>query len=175
MILSRDQLNGAFAAANVPPHVWISSQSLNGDNFATVSREWVDRVWGAGMEALWLNAPELVEMRQVGGGKTVAVPRYKLAGFNCRGHSLFVYAHGMMGLAVRAAQTSSPLAYDALAWGFMHYTAEPRPDNLNRAGRHQQLWFVDHAGVFQSYEPGDGEENEMTPTEIASITFLYAQ
>jgi hypothetical protein len=34
---------------------------------------------------------------------------------------------------------------------------------------------VDHEGVFQSYEPGDGEENELTPEELASITFVYAQ
>jgi hypothetical protein len=37
------------------------------------------------------------------------------------------------------------------------------------------LWFIDHAGIFQTFEPGDGEENELTAEELASITFLYAQ
>lgn len=172
MLLTRQQLNAALIAGQVP--AWLTSAaSIQGNTFATVSREWVSEVWSAGLDALRLNAPELVEQRQIGGGKSITVPRYILNGFCCRGHGLFIYAHGMTGFAVKAAKFT--LDHDALAFGFMHYTAEPRPDNLNRAGRHEQLWFIDHDGKFQSYEEGDGEENEMTPTELASITFLYAQ
>lgn len=173
MILTREQLNNTLSAAGIPLSAWFLAQGLQGDKFSTVSREWVARVWSYGVEALALNAPELVETLHIGGGKTRRVPRYVLNGFNCRGHSLFLYAHGMTGFAKSAA--AAPLDHDALAFGFMHFTSEPRADNRDRAGRHGQLWFIDNEGTFQSFEGGDGEENEMTPTELASVTFLYAQ
>ena len=175
MLLTRTQLLGVLSAGSVPPAaLWAAS--LNGDNFATVSREWVTDVWAAGMRALRDNAPHLVTSRPIGNsGQTQLVPRYFLGGFNCRGHSLFIYTHGLLGFAQQAAASPAPLDHDALAFGFLHYTARPSADNLQRNGRHQILWFVDHDGVFQSYEPGDGEENELTPEELASITFLYAQ
>jgi hypothetical protein len=168
MLLTRSQLVGAFSAGSVPP--W--ALSLNGDVFATVSREWVE----AGVRALRLNAPALVASRPIGAsGETQLVPRYVLRGFNCRAHALFVYTHGLTGFACQAADSPVPLDHDALAFGFLHYTARPNSTNLGRDGRHCILWFVDHAGTFQSYEPGDGEENELTPEELASITFVYAQ
>ena len=175
MLLARTQLLGVLSAGNVPPAaLWAAS--LNGDVFATVSREWVAATWAAGVRALRDNAPALVESRPIGAsGQTQLVPRYVLNGFNCRGHSVFIYAHGLTGFACQAASAPAPLDHDALAFGFLHYTARPSADNLHRDGRHQILWFVDHEGTFQSYEPGDGEENELTPEELASITFLYAQ
>jgi hypothetical protein len=172
MLLTRSQLVGAFSAGSVPP--W--ALSLNGDVFATVSREWVSATWEAGVRALRLNAPALVASRPIGAsGETQLVPRYVLRGFNCRAHALFVYTHGLTGFACKAADSPGQLDHDALAFGFLHYTARPSTDNLRRDGRHCILWFVDHEGVFQSYEPGDGEENELTPEELASITFVYAQ
>lgn len=175
MLLTRSQLIAALSAGSIPPAaLWAAS--LNGDVFATVSREWVTATWEAGVRALRDNAPALVTSRSIGAsGQTQLVPRYFLDGFNCRGHSVFIYAHGLTGFAVQAAASPTPLDHDALAFGFLHYTARPSADNLQRDGRHQILWFVDRDGVFQSYEPGDGEENELTPEELASITFLYAQ
>lgn len=177
-ILARSELGTALLKGGVPFSVWNAAAiggSVQGNLFGTVSREWVDQVWDAAMETLRLNAPHLVEIRQLGNGRSRAVPRYFLNGFNCRGHSLYVYAHGLMGVASAAADTEGALPYDGLAWGFMHYTARPRPDNLLRDGRHEQLWFIDHDGVFQSFEGGDGEENEMTPEELSSIDLVYAQ
>lgn len=175
MLLTRDQLIAALAAGDVPPSaLWAAS--FNGDVFATVSRAWVTDVWAAGVRALRDNAPALVTSRPIGAsGQTQLVPKYFLDGFNCRGHSVFIYAHGLTGFAVQAAASAKPLDHDAVAFGFLHYTARPSADNLQRNGRHQILWFVDHDGIFQSYEPGDGEENELTPEELASISFLYAQ
>jgi len=173
VLLTRTQLNAAFAAAQVPAWTWAGAASIQGNTFATVSREWVASVWVAGLEELRLNAPELLDTRALGGGKTQLVPRYDPDAFCCRGHGLFFYSRGMMGFALKGARAQ--LDHDALAFGFMHYTAEARAENLRRAGRHEQLWFIDHAGQFQTFEEGDGEENEMTPAELASITFLYAQ
>ena len=176
MLLTRAQLITAFAAGNVPVAAWMGAgESVQGDRFATVSREWITATWAAGVRALCDNAPALVESRAVGGGKTQLVPRYLLNGFCCRGHSIFIYGHGMTGFALQAALAATPLDHDALAFGFLHYTAVPSAANLGRAGRHCILWFVDHDGVFQTFEGGDGEENELTPDELASITFLYAQ
>lgn len=175
MLLDRSQLIGALSVGSVPAAA-LGPASLNGTTFATVSRDWVSATWAAGVRALRLNAPALVAARPIGAsGETELVPRYVLNGFNCRGHTLFLYAHGLTGFALQAATSSTPLDHDALAFGFLHYTARPNSTNLGRAGRHCILWFIDHAGVFQSYEPGDGEENELTPEELASITFLYAQ
>jgi len=176
VLLNRSQLINAFAAGNVPIAAWMSAgESVQGNLFATVSREWVTATWKAGVQALRDNAPALVESRQLGGGKTQLVPRYLVNGFNCRGHSIFVYGHGMTGFALQAATASAPIDHDALAFGFLHYTASPSADNLGRNGRHCILWFVDHDGAFQTFEGGDGEENELTPEELATVTFLYAQ
>lgn len=175
MLLDRPQLIAALSAGSVPPAaLWAAS--LNGNVFSTVSREWVSATWNAGVRALRLNAPALVTARPVGtSGEVQLVPRYVLNGFNCRGHSIAIYAHGLTGFACQAADSPTPLDHDALAFGFLHYTARPNSANLGRDGRHCILWFVDHDGVFQSYEPGDGEENELTAEELASITFVYAQ
>lgn len=176
MILSRAQLINALVAGAVPTAAWLSaSESIQGNTFATVSREWVTATWQAGIEALRANAPALVESRAIGGSKTVLVPRYVINGFNCRGHSLSVYSHGMIGFALQGASARPPLDHDALAFGILNYTAEPRAENLQRNGRHRILWFIDHEGVFQTFEGGDGAEEELTPAELASITFLFAQ
>jgi hypothetical protein len=172
MILSRDQLCAAVLAGGVPPVAWFGG-CIQGSQFSSVSREWVADVWKAALESLHVNAPQLIEVRQIGGGVSRVVPRYVLNGFCCRGHGLLAYAHGMTGFALMGAGAGLP--FDALAFGFLHYTATPRAENLNRNGRHENLWFIDHQGTFQSFEPGDGEENEMTPEEVQSITFLYAQ
>lgn len=175
MLLTRSQLTAVMSAGSVPQTaLWAAP--LNGDVFSTVSREWVSATWNAGVRALRLNAPALVAARPVGtSGEVQLVPRYVLNGFNCRGHSIAIYAHGLTGFACQAADSTTPLDHDALAFGFLHYTARPNSTNLGRDGRHCILWFVDHNGVFQSYEPGDGEENELTAEELASITFVYAQ
>jgi len=176
MILTRQELLDTFIRGGVPSWVVASlAHSIQGVRFGTVSREWVSASWNAWLDSLRLNAPELVTLRDLGGGRSRLVPNYVLNGFNCRGQGLLAYAHGMTGYALQAARSRIALEHDALAWGFLHYTARPRSDNLNRDGRHENLWFVDHAGTFQSFEQGDGEENEMTPEEVASITFLYAQ
>ena len=178
MNLTRADLSAAFVKGGVADWVAFSAH-LNGNTFATVSRAWVSDTWAAGLRGLRMNAPRLVEPRAIGGGKTVLVPRYLLNGFCCRGHALFVYAHGLTGFADAAAEAADtghgPLDHDAIAFGLLEYTATPRPENLLRSGRHENLWFVDHDGVFQTFEPGDGSENEMTSGELASITFLYAQ
>ena len=179
MILPRLQLSAALQTAGLPPAVTVplvfESNSVQGSIFATVSRPWVIDVWRAWIESLRANAPQLVEIRQLGGGRSHLVPRYILNGFCCRGHGLAAYSHGMTGYALQAAQSPTPLDHDALAFGFLHYTATPRADNLQRNGRHENLWFIDHEGLFQTFEPGDGEENEMEPAELASVTFLYCQ
>jgi hypothetical protein len=135
----------------------------------------VASVFQAWLESLRANAPALVDVRQLGGGKTRLVPRYVVNGFNCRGQGLLCYAHGMAGFAIKGATANPPLDHDSLAFGFCHYTATPRADNLGRNGRHENLCFIDHEGVFQSFEQGDGEENEFEPLETGSITFLFMQ
>lgn len=173
LLLSRQNLIAAFAAANVPPAAWMGTgESIQGDYFGTVSREWMTASWAAAVAALLANAPRLVELRPIGGGKTQPVPRYVANGFNCRGHTLHILAHGLTGFADSAAAAPMPLAHDALACGWLHYTARPSVDNLRRDGRHRILWFIDHEGVFQTFEGGDGEENELTAEELASITYL---
>lgn len=173
MILGRADLGQIILTAGVPAWVWGNClQSVQGVKFGTVARPWVERGWTEAVENL---PAELVEVRQLGGGRSRRVPRYFLNGFNCRGHGLYVYSQLLMGFALQAARSPTALDHDALALGVLHYTAEPRADNLLRAGRHLQLWFIDHAGQFQTFEPGDGEENEATLPELQSITFLYGQ
>lgn len=173
MTITRQQLTEAVTKAGIPSLTWfLSQQCVQGNTFATVSREWVHEVWKNAIEALPLN---MIEVRPLPGGRSVIVPRYFLNGFNCRGHSLYVYSQGMMGFAAKAAASPTQLPNESLAFGFMHYIAEARTDNLGRSGPHEQLWFIDHAGDFQTFEPGDGEENEMTEGELASVMLMYCQ
>jgi hypothetical protein len=177
VILSRAQLIATLVAQNIPVgrQNLFAPDELSGNIFSTVSREWVADVWEATIAELRLDAPSLLAPRQIGGGKTITVPRYLLNGFCCRGHALKVYSNGMIGFALKAAASPTPLDHDALAFGFIHYTAEPRAENLGRDGRHEILWGVDHDGKFFVYEPGDGDDETLTPTELASITLVFAQ
>lgn len=176
-LFTRQQFISALAAQNVPAgrQGILAPDEISGDVFATVSRDWVAQTWADTIAEMQANTPQLLSPRSIGGGKTVMVPRYFLNGFCCRGHALKVYAHGMTGFALSAAASPTPLDHDALAWGFLHYTAMPRTQNLNRNGRHECLWGVDHDGVFFTYEPGDGDFEPFLPEELASITLLFAQ
>lgn len=178
MNLTRAQLIATLAAAGIPVARanLFAPDEIGGDVFATVSRDWVASVWDAFVANLEANLPRLIEVRpSPTGGVGRAVPRYLLNGFCCRGHALGAYSHGMLGFARQAANSATPLDHDALAFGFLHYTAEARPDNLGRAGRHEQLWGVDHEGAFFTFEDGDGAFEPLTPTELASITLIFAQ
>lgn len=177
MLLTRVQLLNALVAGHVPVAAWIGAgESIQGDTFATVSRPWVTDTWCAAIDSLRANIPGSVESRAIGAsGATQSVPRYILNGLSCRNQTLMVYAHGIGGFVTDAAKAlPRVLDHDSLAFGFLHYTARPRTENLMRNGRHMILWFIDHDGGFQTFEPGDGEENELTAEELASITFIFA-
>ena len=177
MLLTRVQLLNALGTGNVPLATWVGAgDSIQGGTFATVSRAWVTATWCAAIDSLRANIPGSVESRAIGSsGASQAVPRYILNGYSCRNQTLLVYAHGIAGFVTEAVKSlPRTLDHDSLAFGFLHYTATPRAENLNRDGRHMILWFIDHDGAFQTFEPNDGEENEMTPAELASITFIFA-
>lgn len=179
-LLPRAQVLEIAAAAGIPigRQELFAPDEIGANVFATVSRDWVAEVAQATLEELRRNAPELVDVRQLGGGKTRLVPRYVLNGFCCRGHSLKAYSNGMLGFAVqgaRAAAAGAPLPYDGLAWGFYHFTASPRPENYQRDGRHEKLWGIDHDLVFFNYEFGDVAFESDTPAERQTYTLLYAQ
>lgn len=175
MILSRLGLAATLGAAGVARKV---IPRLEGVNFATVSREFVSDSFAAAMDGLRANAPEMVDVLDLGQGRSRLVPRYVANGFCCRGHAVLVYSHVLTGFAIkgaRAALAGTPLVEDGLAVGVVHYLALPRPDNRGRSGPHANLWFVDHEGHFQTFEPGDGEEHEFNETELASVFMIYAQ
>lgn len=130
------------------------------------------------MEGLRANAPQLVDVLSLAAGRSRLVPRYVANGFCCRGHAALVYGHILTGFALKGvarAVEGSPLVEDALAVGILHYLALPRSENRFRSGPHANLWFIDHEGEFQTFEPGDGEEHEFNETELASVFLVYAQ
>lgn len=175
MLLTRAQVLQVCAVAGIPTAVesLLAPDEISGDVFSTVTPEFLAGAWKGFVD----NLPDsLIEMRPVGSsGLTVKVPRYLLNGFCCRGVSLAVYASAMLGFAIDAAHASEPLDHDALAFGFFHYTAQPRAGNLFRSGRHEQLWFIDSGGVFRTFEPGDDQTEPLTLAELSSITLLFAQ
>lgn len=178
MNLFREQLLAALSGQGVPvaKAMWVAPDEISGDVFATVSRDWVAATGDAFVDTLAKNTPRLVEVRpDPAGGIGKQVPKYILNGFCCRGHALAAYAHGMMGFALKAANSVAPLDHDALAFGFLHYTAIPRPENGHRNGRHELLWGLDHDGKFFTYEIGDRSFEPLTPDELASVTLVFAQ
>lgn len=167
LTLTYSALVARLQAAGVP--IW--SWQFADDTYRTVSAEWVREAWAAWVDSLRTNAPEAVESRQIGGGLTRAVPRWVPEAGDCDNHALLCYAHGAMGnwlAALRGAPRTG------LAYGLLFYTAAPRAENRHREGRHALLWFIDHAGDFRAFEPGDGDVCALTPAECASVSFGLA-
>lgn len=141
------------------------------DTYRTVAADYPAAVWAAWIESLRANAPQLLESRHLGGGLTRTVPRHIPEAGDCENHSLLCMGHALMGNWIAAAQGGPRTG---LAFGLLHYTATPRPENRHREGGHAQLWFCDHAGELRTYECGDGELSQLTPAEWQSAIFGYA-
>ncbi len=167
LTLTTAALRQRLLERGVPAWNWACSD----DTYRTVAPDYVAEVWGAWIEALRANAPQLLTSRDVGGGLRRTVPLWVEEAGDCDNHALLCLAHALTGNWIAAAQGGPRTG---LAFGLLHYTATARANNRHRAGGHAQLWFCDHAGELRTYECGDGEESKLTPDEWQSAIFGYA-
>lgn len=52
--------------------------------------------------------------------------------------------------------------------GLFSYLAVEKPGN-RRIGGHDAIWFIDHEGRVNAFEPADGSFIDMLPIELASV------
>ena len=167
MRFTADQLRTHLLGLNLPAWQW----QLPDVVFATVANDYAPAVWSAWLDSLRANAPECLEQRPVGGGKTRPVPRYIAEAGDCENHALLMMAHALMGQWISAAQGGARVGR---AFGVLFYVAQPRAENGWRAGGHAKVWWINHAGEFRTFEPGDGEEQALNPVEINTAAFGLA-
>lgn len=153
----------------------LTAHGLNGwafqladTDYQTVPADYLADVWSAWIDSLQLNAPQLLTKRDIGGGKTRTVPRWIEQAGDCDDHALLCYAHALTGNWIGAIATGNRIARTC---GVIFIYSEPRAENRNREGAHALLWFIDDAGKFGTFEPGDGDFGTLTPTEAASVQF----
>lgn len=174
--ITRDILISKLAAAGIPTTVlnqFLAPDEVEGTVFGTVADEFVQRVWD-GFIAMLRADPNanLTVQRDIGGGKTRTVPNWVSPGAVCR-HWAFAF-YGYFLLCAMKLAVSRPQANDGYAFAVVYYTAEPRAEDLGRAGRHARMFYVNDAGDLGQFEEGDGDPEAMTSAELASITFnLY--
>lgn len=133
--------------------------------YCPVSADWVFANWQAWVRSL----PKELQESKTLFGRSVLCPRYLPEAFDCENHALACMVHGTIGNALTMVRHGG--LPRGLAKGILTYTAEGRPENRGRRGRHAICWFVNRLRHAKFFEPGDGLHVTLTPTELASIDF----
>lgn len=158
------QLRVHLSSFGIPSFLW----QIADVKIATVSDDYIPEVWAAWVDSLRKNAPSLLTTLDIGGGKSRTVPRWIEEAGDCDNAACLCFAHAQMGNWLLSARGGPKVSR---AYGFAFYTAEPRAANRNRAGGHAVMWWVNHEGLFRTFEPGDGEVQPWLPSEYMSARF----
>lgn len=167
MDLTRQEVIALAARPGISGGVW----QLADLQFATVSDDYAGAVWAAWVDSLRLNAPELLTTLDLGGGRSRLVPRWVAEAGDCDDHSLLCVAHAITGNWISAVRGGPKVAR---TYGLLFFTAQSRAENRFRAGAHSIVWYINHEGLFRTFEPGDGERIDLLPAEYASVSFGFA-
>lgn len=159
-------LRSILAAAGLPAMTWQLPDAI----YEHVSADFVQANWQA-----WLDArpPELIAVRQLGGGKSVRVPRWEAQSGDCDNLALGTMSWADVGNELAAVRRGKPRG--GLAYGALFYQAGPaRAENFDIAGGHAINWFVAPDQSVHFFEPGAGEEVDLNPRERSSAWFGLA-
>lgn len=167
MIFTQQSLREFLLALGIPAWGW----QLADDEFETVSDEFVAEVWAAWIASLKANAPELLEVREIGGGKTRLLPKWRKNGGDCENISLICFGHEQTGNWIDAVRTG---ATKGRTYGITFFESQPRAENGHVAGGHCVIWYINHAGQFRVFEPQLGSAFAWLPAEFASAGFGLA-
>lgn len=133
--------------------------------YETVDDRYPQDVFDAIVEEFRLNAPELLTVLQLGGGKTRLVPKWIEEAGDCDDGAFVMMSKALIG-NWRNAIAGGPRV--ARCMGVFFYTATPRAENRFRAGGHAKIWYINHNQQFRVYEDFDGEAGLLTGPELMS-------
>lgn len=160
------QLRSVLTAAGLPAALW----QLPDANYETVSADFVRANWLA-----WLDARprELCAVSQIGGGKSERIPRWEPESGDCDNLALGTMSWADTGNALAAVRRGKPRG--GLAYGALFYQAGPaRAENFNVQGGHAINWYVAPDNTVHFFEPGVGEEVQLSAKERSSAWFGLA-
>lgn len=143
----------ALATAKLYRGMW----SLDDEVYDPLSRAFVQLAHADWVASL---PPVLRTMRDVGGGKTIAVPRYIPEVFDCdniaRSFANYIDEACAVDAATRRVVRGNP------AFGKFNFTADV-------LGRHARNWHLDYDGVAHVFDAGLGDYTPPSEPELATV------
>lgn len=163
--MTQYELRLFLLTSGLPASQW----QLPDDTYETMSAVRLAEIWAAWVDA---RPVQLNTTRDIGGGKTVRIPRWFAEAGDCDNLALGLMAWADIGNALAVAKGASSAG---LACGVLFYTAGPaRSENFNVAGGHAINWFLDHEKNVRFFEPGVGELVDLNTAERSSAWFGLA-
>lgn len=153
-------LRQLLLTAGLPAALW----QLPDRSYEPVSLSAVEANWGAWLEARPL---ELCNTASKGGKLVRTSPRWIEEVSDCDNLALGLVAHAQVGNALAAYHRHTTRG--GLALGVVFYVAQQRVQ-----GGHAINWFVDHGGLVQFFEPGNGTRVNLNTQERSSAWFGLA-
>lgn len=132
---------------------------LDDEVYDPLSIAFVTQAWGAWVESL---PPELQIQTDVGGGKTVVVPKWLPEVFDCDNLARDFGAFINRCAAVDAVKLQKPRGN--VAAGKYNFWRNGDP-----AQAHARVWFVDYDNNAHSFDPGDGLLDGLSLAEKLTI------
>lgn len=167
-MLTSNTLKDLLTNVGIPAksHTWV----LPDISYEPVTRQFVLNNWDA-----WLAArpPELLRVRQIGGGKTALEPLWERESGDCDNLALGTMVHAQVGNALAAVLRRKPRG--GLAYGVLFYMAGPaRPENYGIAGGHAINWQITPRDEVLFFEPAAGAFVTLSQQERSSAWFGLA-
>ena len=131
---------------------------LDDDEYGPISADFVFEAWDAWIESL---PGQLRETREIGGGKSIIVPRWLPEVWDCDNHCWSFGEYLSRCMAVDYVNTGTPRGN--VAAGKLNYA--PTPDT-----GHAVCWFIDHSGAARIFDPGIGEFTVLTDAQLQTIS-----
>lgn len=134
--------------------------SAKDETYQSFSVEFIQEAMGSWLS--WL-PPELVTVRDVGGGKTVQVPRWETESGDCDNIAYTFCAYLTVCAWLDAVKTSRPRG-NAAAGSFFFYQI---PGDLSSG--HAIVWWVDHSGRAHHCDPATRAIDHLSQAQLATI------
>lgn len=156
-MISRNDVLGALMMGGIFRGQW---WPMDDAEYSTVSPGFVTEAWREWVRSL---PPELVEVRDIGGGKTQPVPRWIAEVFDCDNHTRDFATFLNRCMAVDAAKAGTKRGNTAS--GMIRLFTQPGV----LASFHAAIWFIDHEQEAHTFDPATGRVDPFVEVQLKSI------
>ena len=153
--MTRNELIVALITADMYRGQWDLADVL----YAPVSPAFVQLAHGAWLDSL---PPELLDVRDIGGGKTVRCVKWVPEVYDCDNHTRSFGRFLSDCMAVDCIKTGNNRGN--VAAGNFGFARTPAPND-----GHSDNWFVDYAGKAHNFDPGDESMDKLTALQIQTV------